>query len=110
MQVLTNLLSNAVKFSPAGKIITVTAQLEGNYVTVSVIDHGRTIQDSDRGKLFRKFQRLDTPGTRESGGTGLGLAICKEIIDRHHGKIFYEPWLTGGNIFSFSIPVFGENL
>jgi len=109
MQVLTNLLSNAVKFSPGGKMITVTAGREGNYVNVSVIDRGRTIQEVDRDKLFKKFQRLENRESRESGGTGLGLAICKEIIEMHHGKIFYQSGTAGGNIFSFSVPIVGEN-
>jgi signal transduction histidine kinase len=109
MQVLTNLLSNAVKFSPEGKIITATAALQGNYVAVSVIDHGRSIKWSDRDKLFKRFQRLESSGTQENGGTGLGLAICREIVELHHGKIYYEPGLAGGNIFTFTVPVFEEN-
>ncbi len=108
MQVLTNLLSNAVKFSPEGKIITAAAELQGNYVAVSVVDNGRSIQLSDRDKLFKKFQRLESSGTPENGGTGLGLAICREIIERHHGRIYYEPGLAGGNIFTFTVPVFEE--
>jgi PAS domain S-box-containing protein len=108
IQVVTNLLANAVKFSPEGKIVMVSAKTEGNYVTVSVADFGRTIQWSDRGKLFKKFQQISRAENMERGGTGLGLAICKEIIERHHGRIFYQEGIAGGNIFSFSVPVFEE--
>ena len=108
IQVLTNLLSNAVKFSPEGKVVLVSAQREGNYVAVSVADHGKTIQWSDRDKLFKKFQQLHAIGTVGNGGTGLGLAICKEIIERHHGRIYYQESVAGGNVFTFTIPVYEE--
>lgn len=108
IQVLTNLLSNAVKFSPVGKVVMVSAKREGNYVAVSVADHGKVIQWADRDKLFKKFQQLATAETEGRGGTGLGLAICKEIVERHHGKIFYETEMTGGNVFTFTVPVYEE--
>lgn len=108
IQVLTNLLSNAVKFSPSGKTVLVSALRKGNYVTVSVADVGRAIQWSDRDKLFKKFQQLGSSDPRERSGTGLGLAICKEIVERHHGRIFYESGAAGGNVFSFAIPVYEE--
>jgi two-component system sensor histidine kinase VicK len=108
IQVLTNLLSNAVKFSPEGKDVLVNAQRDGNYVAISVADHGNPIQWSDRDKLFKKFQQLHTIGEAAGGGTGLGLAICKEIIEMHHGRIFYRESDAGGNVFTFTVPVFEE--
>ena len=108
VQIITNLLSNAVKFSPEEKAITVSAAREGNYVTVSVADRGKEIKWSDRDKLFKKFQRLERGETGERGGTGLGLAICKEIVERHHGRIYYQAGITGGNVFTFTVPVFEE--
>ena len=108
IQVITNLLSNAVKFSPEGNAVLVSAQREGNYVAVSVTDHGKTIQWSDRGKLFKKFQQVHVIGAGGGGGTGLGLAICKEIIERHHSKIYYQESVAGGNVFTFTVPVYEE--
>jgi two-component system sensor histidine kinase VicK len=108
VQVLTNLLSNAVKFSPEGKVIMVSAIREVNYVAVSVADRGTVIEWSDRGKLFKKFQRLENSENGERGGTGLGLAICKEIIEGHHGKIYYQTGIGGGNVFTFTVPVYEE--
>lgn len=108
IQVLTNLLANAVKFSPEGKIVMVNAKREGNYVAVSVVDLGKTIKWSDRDKLFKKFQQIARAETMDRGGTGLGLAICKEIIERHHGRIFYQEGGAGGNVFTFTVPVYEE--
>jgi two-component system, OmpR family, sensor histidine kinase VicK len=108
IQVITNLLSNAVKFSPEGKVVMVTAEQDGNYVTVSVADRGKVIESTDRDKLFKKFQQIEGASHGKISGTGLGLAICKEIIDRHHGKIFYTAAREWGNTFSFTVPIIGE--
>jgi PAS domain S-box-containing protein len=108
IQVITNLLSNAVKFSPEGKVVMVTAEQEGDYVVVSVADRGKVIHWSDRDKLFRKFQQIESADRGKVGGTGLGLAICKEIVERHHGRIFYTAAKEWGNTFSFTVPVIGE--
>jgi PAS domain S-box-containing protein len=104
-QVLSNLLSNAVKFSPEHKVVMVNAEVSGSFVIISVVDSGREIQWADREKLFRKFQQLERDDMGSRGGTGLGLAICKGIVERHHGRIFYETGPEGGNVFSFTIPV-----
>ncbi len=108
IQVMTNLLSNAVKFSPEGKIVMVLAEAEGNYLKVSVADRGKEIQWADREKLFKKFQQLNNADQPRQGGTGLGLAICKEIIEKHHGRIHYNAGNEGGNVFSFTVPFVEE--
>jgi PAS domain S-box-containing protein len=108
IQVLTNLLSNAVKFSPAGKSVTVKARRDGDFLAVSVHDQGKAIERVDREKLFQRFPQLVSSDALERGGTGLGLAICREIIERHHGSIYYQAGTGGGNVFSFRVPVCGE--
>ena len=108
IQVITNLLSNAVKFSPEGKVVMVAAEQEGNYLTVSVADRGTTIRASERDKLFKKFQQIEGLERGRAHGTGLGLAICKEIVERHHGRIFYTAAQEQGNTFSFTVPIIGE--
>lgn len=105
IQVLTNLLSNAIKFSPAGNSVTLTARLAGEFVEVSVHDQGKTIERGDREKLFQRFPQLLGADARERGGTGLGLAICREIIERHHGRIYYQAGAGDGNVFSFTVRV-----
>lgn len=108
VQVLVNLISNGINFSPPGEQVVVTAKRTANYVAISVADRGREIQWSDRDKLFKKFQQMNDPESRLRGGTGLGLAICKEIVERHHGRIFYSEGSEGGNVFTFTVPVYEE--
>jgi signal transduction histidine kinase len=57
--------------------------------------------------LFQRFYRGKTG--RESGesGTGLGLAICKEIVDRHAGRIDVQSTPETGTSFTVWLPVGG---
>ncbi|MBI3965803.1 MAG: PAS domain S-box protein, partial [Chloroflexi bacterium] len=104
-QVLANLVSNAIKYSPAGGVVKVIARVRDDATAhVSVVDEGLGIPPAARGRLFEKFYRV--PATDRVGipGTGLGLAIVKEIVEGHHGQIWYEPASPRGSIFTFTVP------
>jgi signal transduction histidine kinase/DNA-binding response OmpR family regulator len=104
-QVLMNFVSNALKYSPSGGDVVISARHVGNYVNVSVQDHGMGITREDQKQLFTKFYRIDNALTREIGGTGLGLSICKSIIELHGGKVWVRSKLGEGSTFTFSLPV-----
>lgn len=105
LQVLANLLSNAVKFSAAGGAIEigVCQPCEGR-VRFHVRDFGPGIEASQMGKLFCKFQQLDSSDTRSKEGTGLGLAISKAIVEQHAGLIGVDTVYGEGSTFWFEIP------
>jgi signal transduction histidine kinase len=103
-QVMTNLLSNAVKFSPAGGRVDVAAESAGDWLRVTVRDHGEGIPAQDLPKLFQKFSQVDSSATRRAGGTGLGLVICKNIVEQHGGRVTVESVPGTGSRFSFTLP------
>lgn len=103
-QVLTNLVNNAEKFTDKGSITIKTCKIE-NHVRVSVEDTGAGMKKEDIPKVFQRFEQLDTEAKRKVKGTGLGLAICKEIIERHEGKIWVESEYGEGSSFIFTIPI-----
>ena len=104
IQVLTNLINNAIKFTEKGSI-TISANREKEFLKVSVKDTGIGIKEEDVPSLFEKFKQLDTGLGRKTGGTGLGLSICKEIINKHKGKIWVESKIGLGSTFSFTLPI-----
>lgn len=108
-QILFNLLSNAVKFSkPDGGTITITVIKEGDRAIFSVSDTGIGIQEDNLGKLFNKFEQLDSGITKHYGGSGLGLAISKKLAQLHGGDIWVESTFGEGTTVFVSIPwVFG---
>jgi signal transduction histidine kinase len=105
-QILFNLLSNAVKFSkPVGGTITITSKKYDEMAQISVSDTGIGIKKEDMGKLFNKFQQIESATYRKYGGTGLGLAISKELVELHGGKIWAESKYGEGTTFKFKLPL-----
>ncbi|MFW5872098.1 MAG: PAS domain-containing sensor histidine kinase, partial [bacterium] len=107
LQVFRNLLSNAIKFSPDNKPIIIKIY-PGEYIDdkgmiVSFHDQGQGVPEEEREIIFDKFTQSSQSQTG-TGGTGLGLAICKEIIRKHHGRIWHEYNFPHGSIFKVFIP------
>ena len=104
IQVVINLISNAVKFTVEGTV-SLCAAVEGNNIVVKVYDTGIGVSDSDIEVIFDKFRQLGNTLTDKPKGTGLGLPICKEIVEHHRGKIWFEPNPDGGSVFAFTVPI-----
>ncbi len=103
-QVVTNLLDNAVKYTDAGGRIHVGVEGDERWVRVHVRDTGIGIPESDLGRIFERFYRVDKARSRALGGTGLGLAIVKHILHGLGGEISVESELGRGTTFSFTLP------
>ncbi|MDR3481625.1 MAG: two-component system sensor histidine kinase KdpD [Burkholderiaceae bacterium] len=102
-RVLCNLLENAAKYTPPDSHVTISAEVAGQYVNVSVFDNGPGLPHGREESLFEKFTR----GERESAttGVGLGLAICRAIIEAHGGMIRAGKSPEGGAAFIFTLPL-----
>ena len=113
VQIITNLLSNANKYSPNGRPVQVTADIDKvdgmEFVRLAVIDHGIGISAEDQSKLFTQFFRSDTPAVRNEVGWGLGLSIVKMLVEAQGGEVFVESELGLGSTFGFSLPVVGSS-
>jgi PAS domain S-box-containing protein len=86
-QVLLNLATNAVKFTPAGGTVTVTAEMGGNELVLSVADTGIGISEKDIERVFEPFVQVNRSAHPQQEGAGLGLSICKNLIELHQGRI-----------------------
>jgi len=104
-EVITNLITNAIKYSPEESEITVSASVEGDYLSIKVSDTGFGIPEEDISKVFTRFHRVKDQNTRTIHGTGLGLAIVKSIVDSHHGSIKVESKLGHGTTFTVLLPL-----
>jgi len=103
-QVFTNLLSNAVKYSSKSEHprVTVTAEEFPQEVTYRIADNGIGMDVSFGNQVFEIFKRLGNVSGYE--GSGVGLSIVKRIMEKHHGKIWYESQLGVGTVFYISFP------
>ena len=101
---LFNLLDNAVKYSDSGSTVSVAVRREGNWVELSVADHGPGIPARDLERIFERFYRVDRARSRETGGTGLGLAIVRHVATNHGGVVTVESREGEGSRFTLRIP------
>ncbi|WP_027879891.1 sensor histidine kinase [Mesoflavibacter zeaxanthinifaciens] len=105
LQVLTNLLSNALKFcAPKTGEIVVDYSVFKEHIEVSVSDNGKGIPEEDHDYIFDKFYQSQHQNTIKPQGSGLGLAITKQIIEKHHGKIWAKKGLKNGASLVFTLP------
>ena len=105
-QVLSNLLGNAIKYSPAGGAIEITLQEDGETKTalLSIRDAGIGIPTDQQARIFGRFERADNARAHGIGGTGLGLYLCRELVERHGGRIWFESVEGEGSTFHVLLP------
>ncbi len=103
--ILRNLISNAIKFTSSEGKINVSSEQIGSKITITVLDTGVGISEETQKKLFHLDIHHTTVGTNKEVGTGLGLLLCKELVEKHGGKIWVESELGVGSKFMFSLPV-----
>ena len=99
--VFANLASNAVKYASGGNRVECGILDDGASWKVYVRDFGPGISDSDKERIFTRFERLDKESVK---GTGLGLAIAQRVVDLHNGRIWVEDNPEGGCIFFVTLP------
>jgi signal transduction histidine kinase len=104
-QVVSNFIMNAIKYAPESKQIIVELNKEDGKVICSVQDFGKGIAAEEQQKIFERFYRVSGNNLNTFPGLGLGLFICKDIIEKHDGKIGVESEKGRGSIFYFELPV-----
>lgn len=105
-QALSNLIGNAIRYYEGVGVIVLKGKRVGSDYRVSVTGPGKPIPGNERKNIFKRFYRLDSSRSRDTGGSGLGLAITKEIVGRHHGEIGLETTFNS-NTFWFVLPLDG---
>ena len=112
-QVFTNLLTNAINYTPDhGRVMLrtyVSDEVNGPGVATDVEDTGPGIPQEEQPQLFRRFFRGRAGRSTGTAGTGLGLAICKEIVDRHGGRISLDGSRAPGGGARFTVWIPTEN-
>ena len=106
-RVFSNLISNALQHTPDGGRIEISASEDSGKkaIITYVKDNGSGVPGADLERIFDRFYRVDGARSRQNGGSGLGLAICREIVQKHGGKIWAEKPVSGGALICFTLPV-----
>jgi two-component system CheB/CheR fusion protein len=112
-QIIQNLVINAVQAMPDGGVVTLrlanvtTDQRHGflapgDYVCLSVEDHGGGISPDHLDKIFTPFF------TTKPKGSGLGLAVVYSIARNHGGHVEVESAPDQGSCFRVYLPATNE--
>lgn len=103
-QLFQNIIVNGIKYNEnAAPEMKIKCVIADSHIKLSFADNGIGIPEEYQHKIFEIFQRLH-PREKYSG-TGVGLTICKRIVDRHHGKIWFEKNKRGGTVFYVQLPL-----
>ena len=96
-QALANLVENAIKYGKPNPVvqplnaaadareILIEARREGDFVLLSVADHGPGIPEADRKHAVERFVRLEA--SRTQPGSGLGLSLASAVATLHGGEL-----------------------
>ena len=103
-QVILNLIKNAINYTDKGKI-EIIGYIEKNVYKIKVIDTGIGISEINFEKIFKRFYRVDTARSRDSGGSGLGLSICKNVVLKHGGTISVDSVKNEGTTFEIILNI-----
>ena len=96
LQALRALADNSMKYTPAQGKICFSCTETANRCILSVTDTGIGIPESELENVRRRFFRVDSDRSRETGGTGLGLSIIESIVKLHRGELVIESTLGQG--------------
>ena len=101
--ILRNLISNALKFTEINGNITISADIQDEFVFLKVKDSGIGISKENQEKLFKLDCNYTTIGTADETGSGLGLILCKEFAERNGGDIWVESEENKGSEFILTL-------
>jgi C4-dicarboxylate-specific signal transduction histidine kinase len=105
-QVLINLLGNAIdaaseRSDGRGRVIIQVAA-HASAIKIQVEDNGRGVPPELADNIFDAYQ------TTKRRGMGLGLHLSRRIVQRHAGRLWWEPIRTGGARFVVELPTVGS--
>ena len=104
-QVLVNLVANAIdaaaERSDARGRVSVQVAAKGDGIMLRVEDNGRGVAPELADNIFDAYQ------TTKPRGMGLGLHLSRRIVQRHAGRLWWEPITTGGARFVVELPTNG---
>jgi PAS domain S-box-containing protein len=105
VQVVANLLANAAKYTPDGGYVALRAQLQDQWLLLSVRDSGIGLAPEHLSRVFEMFTRISASTDRTEGGLGIGLALVKGLVDLHGGRVeAYSEGIGRGSEFRVLLP------
>jgi PAS domain S-box-containing protein len=101
-QVWTNIITNAVQAMENGGTLEIGIKQKGtDFILAWFKDSGSGMNMETAKHIFEPY--FTTKGT--GIGTGMGLDISRQIVENHHGRIYFETEIGQGTTFYVEIPL-----
>jgi signal transduction histidine kinase len=84
-QLFANLIENALRHAGEGAQISMHLAATDGAIFAIVADNGPGIPAAERGRVVRRFYRLDR--SRSTAGSGLGLSLVAAIVELHGAEL-----------------------
>jgi signal transduction histidine kinase len=105
-QAVQNLAANALRHTPGGGSVTLSAELRGATLLLSVQDTGEGIPAAHLPFVFDRFYKVESARSGDGAiGSGLGLSIVKAIVERHGGSVTVASQPNVATVFTISLPL-----
>ncbi|MDP3749940.1 MAG: PAS domain-containing protein [Phenylobacterium sp.] len=107
-QILDHILSNAVRFTKAGHVrLSVSGHREGGVARMrfEVRDTGPGFDESQKDRLFRRFEQADGSLSRAHQGSGLGLPLSSALAQLMGGVLDATSRPGEGSLFTLELPL-----
>lgn len=101
-KIVNNLLTNAIKYSDRQISLQMQIQEEKKEFSITVINDGHLIPDSEKENIFNPFYRLKE--TENQQGSGIGLSLARSLTEFHKGTLSYQQTTDGKNQFRLTLP------
>lgn len=102
--IVRNLMTNAIKFTNSQGNITIDTRENKDSTIIAIEDDGVGMTKEYIDNIFNIDLIKSNSGTRNEKGTGLGLILCKELVERHKGKIEIDSDLDVGSKIRVILP------
>ncbi len=102
-RVLDNLLDNALRHTSPGGYVEVVLQVDhpNDELRLCVCDNGEGIPPHQLQRIFDPFVQVG----EKHGAAGLGLTLCREIVERHGGRIEVDSVPNERTSFCIHLPL-----
>lgn len=101
-KIVNNLLTNAIKYSDRQISLQMQIEEEKKEFSITVINDGHLIPDSEKENIFNPFYRLKE--TENQQGSGIGLSLARSLTEFHKGTLSYQQTTDGKNQFCLTLP------
>lgn len=107
-QLLSNLMANTINFRGDAPLrVEISATRRDGFWQVDVADNGVGVAPKELPGLLTLYRRGSN--AVNLSGSGVGLTICKQIVQRHGGRIWAENIPAGGFRVCFTLPDAGPD-